>query len=132
MTRITRALALITGLLAAWTLLFAGPAAAEDEGKAKFLEYKCNKCHAVESQGIEVLAGDDAEEEEDEWAEEGEEEIDPPDLSNAGADFESPDEITEWIKKKAERNGRLHKSKLRAPKKDIDAIAAWVFALRKE
>ena len=131
MTNISRTIALIGGLLSAWLLLFAGPAGAEDEGKAKFLEYKCNKCHAVESQGIEVLAGDD-EEEVDEWAEEGEEEIDPPDLSNAGPDFESPDEITEWIKKKSERNGRLHKSKLRAPKKDIDAIAAWVFSLRKE
>lgn len=114
-------------------LLGADPAAAADDGKATFLEYKCNKCHSVESQSIEVLIpGDDEEEEEDEWAEEGEEEIDPPDLSNAGNDFENSDEIAAWIQKKLEREGRMHQSKFRGPKKDLQLIANWVLSLRKE
>lgn len=124
MTR--RGLAFLILLLAA--LLPATLAGAEEaKGKQAFVAAKCNRCHAIESQSIKVLApeeGDEADE-----AEEGA--TKPPDLSNAGADFKKSSEIEAWLTKKLERDGKKHRSMFRGTPADLKVLSEWLMTLKK-
>lgn len=124
MTR--RAIAfLILSLAASLLATTAGAEAAK--GKEIFLAAKCNKCHAIESQSITVLAPEEGDEAEEADADAKK----PPDLSNAGAAFKKASEIEAWVTKKLEREGKKHRSMYRGTPADLKALSEWLMTLKK-
>ncbi len=123
MTRIGFLLLFLATLVApaAW----ASPAPADAaKGKKLFLDAKCNKCHPVQSQAIEVVTVGGALDEEEE------DEIKPPDLSNVAARFKSAAEVQAWITKTSERDGRKHQAVYRGSEEDLRTLVAWLLTLK--
>lgn len=104
------ALILLLGLVVLLT-----PAAANaQDGKAAFLENKCNVCHTVESQEVEKtskMAG--------------------PDLSDAGNMVESADWLKGFLMKENETEAGKHKKTWSGTDEQLQAIIDWVMGLKK-
>ncbi len=92
------------------------------DGKALFLSFECNECHAVKSHGIEPL----------------EELKDPKDLSKVGAERDR-DWIVGWLtrkitktKKRADGQEKTiqHKKKWKGTDAERDAIISWLLTLK--
>lgn len=110
-----RALAVLAALS-----LGASPATASDaDGKAIFLQNKCNTCHTVESQAIAQLAADEEDDAEK-----------PKDLSNVGATRKA-DWIKDWLTKKVEVDGKTHRKRFGGPPAELDVLATWLAGLKK-
>jgi len=104
------ALILLLGLVVLLT-----PAAANaQDGKAAFLENRCNVCHTVESQEVEKtskMAG--------------------PDLSDAGNMVESADWLRGFLMKENETEAGKHKKTWSGTDEQLQAIINWLMGLKK-
>jgi cytochrome c551/c552 len=87
-------------------------------GKALFEQYKCNKCHAIESQGIAR----------DGKPPEGKQ---PPDLSDVGSKHKA-DWIQKWLMKEEEQNGKKHIKKFSGSEDELKTVATWLAGLHKK
>jgi hypothetical protein len=90
---------------------------AEAPGQKVFTEYKCNKCHTVDSAKIartkEPKKGDK----------------EPPDLSGVGAKHERS-WIEGYIQKQQEKDGKKHKVKFRGDANETKALLDWLTSLK--
>ena len=87
-------------------------------GKTLFEQYKCNKCHTIESQGIAR----------DGKPPEGKQ---PPDLSDVGTRHKS-DWIQKWLLKEEEQNGKKHIKKFSGSEDELKTVATWLASLHKK
>jgi hypothetical protein len=108
--------------------------AANAAGKKVFLDNKCNKCHAMKSQGIQALPKAEDADEGDKDADAGEK-IEPPDLSKLDDAFlksaGTPDEsLKKWLKKEVEvtykGKARKHKKQFNGSDADLTAIVQFL------
>lgn len=88
-------------------------------GKAIFEQYKCLKCHSIESQGIQR----------DGKAPEGG--TKPPDLSDVGNRHKS-DWIQKWLLKEEEQHGKKHIKKFNGTEDELKTLATWLGGLKKK
>ena len=88
-------------------------------GKAIFEQYKCMKCHTIESQGIQR----------DGKAPEGG--TKPPDLSDVGNRHKS-DWIQKWLLKEEEQHGKKHIKKFSGSDDELKTLATWLGGLKKK
>lgn len=109
----------VLAAVAAFSLGAAPASSADADGKAIFLQNKCNMCHTIESQGIAQLAAD----EEDEASK-------PKDLSNVGATRKA-DWIKDWVTKKVEVDGKTHRKRFGGQPAELDVLATWLAGLKK-
>jgi len=100
---------LLLALAVVWT-----PAAANaQDGKAAFLENRCNVCHTVESQQIEKtskMAGTD--------------------LSNAGNMVESAEWLKGYLLKENEVESGKHRKTWSGSDEQLEAIIGWLMGLK--
>ena len=89
-----------------------------DSGKTLFEKNKCNKCHAIESQGITC----------DGKAPSGKQ---PPDLSDVGSKHKA-DWIERWLMKEEEQNGKKHMKKFGGSEDELKTVATWLASLKKK
>jgi mono/diheme cytochrome c family protein len=104
------------------------PAATEksDPGKDIFLKYKCNSCHSMQAQGIEVKKSDDKEADaEDAEADSAAAQKDPPDLSGVGLERKA-DWISKYLKKQETIDGVKHRKKFRGKSDEMKTLSAWL------
>ena len=114
------------------TLLFAlidfSPAFAGEKWREIFVEQGCLKCHSIKALGITVVESDE-EPVEDEDNGYGEEEINPPDLSDIGLKRDGKF-ITKYLRKKVAVEGRKHKKRFKGTKKELKIIRDWLLTLK--
>jgi mono/diheme cytochrome c family protein len=103
--------------LSAGTLTSAGTLKPNANGKAIFDQFKCAKCHTIESQGIK-LGGP---------APEGKT---PPDLSKAGAKHDA-NWISKWLLKEEELNGKKHVKRFTGSDDELKTLSTWLAGLKK-
>ena len=111
MGSIGRGLAL--GCVLAWTS-GAAPANAGDEGKQAFLSNKCNRCHAVVSQGITL----DAKSKKERGS----------DLGQVGAALDA-DWLRRYIRKQIQLEGKDHAVAWKGSDAELEALIAWLDGL---
>ena len=109
--------------------LVAGVALAQDkpaarDGKAVFLENKCNTCHTIQSAGVEKKKATTAEE-----GEEKKSDKKPPDLSGVGLE-RKPEWIAAYLMKTESIKGEKHGRKFRGPEADLKLVSAWLSSLK--
>lgn len=120
----------VTILLSLLGLLWIfAPRSEAADGKAMFVEYKCNECHAMAAEGIEVVEAEDAEEEDPFGfgaAEEEEEEEEADDLSNVGSQRDA-EWIAAYLKKKVENDdGKKHRKRFKGSDDALRVLSAWL------
>jgi mono/diheme cytochrome c family protein len=109
---------LFLALLATVGLLLAAmvtaAAAAPADGKAVFLDAKCNMCHSIDSQAIEkkLKSGKGK------------------DLSNVGAERD-PAWLQKWIKKEVDLDGKKHEKAWKGTDAELDTLVKWLAGLKK-
>ena len=108
-----RRLGTLVLLLALAALLNPATANAQD-GKAAFLENKCNVCHSIESQEIEKTT-----------------KMVAPDLSDAGNMVESAEWLKGFLLKENETDAGAHKKTWGGSDEQLDAIVNWLVTLKK-
>lgn len=86
---------------------FAAPALAAD-GKAVFLDKKCNKCHTVSSASIEKTS-----------------KLKGPDLTTEAISGDAK-VLKAYLKKVETINGKKHGTAFTGSDEDLDAVIAWV------
>jgi len=122
--------------------LAAAPADAADEadeaeGKRLYVEYECNKCHAMASKDIELIEMEEDEEEDDGWGDDPfyddveEEEEEAEDLSGVGLEW-NQDDLMDWLMKKLEKDGDTHRKKFKGTKKELKKLTAWLVTCKDE
>jgi mono/diheme cytochrome c family protein len=99
------------------------PAAAPKDGKAIFLENKCNTCHTIQAAGIEKrkAAGAEAEEAKEKSK------VKPPDLSSVGLERKA-DWIGKFMMKTEAIKGEKHPRKFRGTEPELKVLASWLEA----
>lgn len=102
----------------------AGARKAKD-GKAIFLENKCQSCHAIESQGLarKKLEGDE------EKGAEGSKK--PPDLSNVGSAHDAA-WMARFLMKLESKDREKHRRKFKGGEADLKTLTAWLATLKPE
>lgn len=118
--------------LALWAfVLLMAPEARAADGKTLYVESGCAKCHSLLAEGIEVSGDDEAEEEEDPFADPSEEEKEPSDLSGLGKTWEhdGADGLQKWLMKRLEIDGEKHKKRFKGSKSDLEELTAWLMTL---
>jgi len=115
--------------LGAGLVLAAGVALAQDkpaarDGKAVFLENKCNTCHTVQSAAIEKKKATTAEAKEEKKSDKK-----PPDLSGVGLE-RKPEWIAAYLMKTESIKGEKHERKFRGPEADLKLVSAWLSSLK--
>jgi hypothetical protein len=100
--------------------------ASADE-KAKFVDQKCNKCHAISAAGIELAKGGDEEEEDGEA---------PPDLSHTGK-YHDVAFIKAFLMKTADhvphdgvKVTKKHSKKFKGTDEELTAMATWLASFK--
>jgi mono/diheme cytochrome c family protein len=88
---------------------------ADGDGKAAFLENKCNTCHSVDSQEIAKKS----------------EKMKGPDLSNAGNDAKDAAWLKGFLLKEIEKEDKAHKKAWKGTDEQLDAIVEWLMSLKK-
>ena len=91
--------------------------AANSDGKSIFKANKCDKCHSIESQGIELNGKPPGKT--------------PPDLSGVGLKHKAG-WIKDWLLKDEELNGKKHLKKWTGSDDDLTTISAWLAAQKKK
>ena len=109
--------------------LAAGFAGAQDktaarDGKAIFVENKCNTCHTVQVAGVEKKKAATAES-----AEEKKSDRKPPDLSATGLE-RKPEWIAAYLMKTEAIKGEKHSRKFRGTAADLKVVSAWLSTLK--
>jgi cytochrome c2 len=104
-------------VLAAGVLMSATTTSNKDTGKSIFLDNKCNKCHSIETQGVERV-GD---------APPGGKL--PPDLSGVGLKHD-PEWMTKWLHKEVEQNGKKHMKKFGGSDDELKTLTTWLATLK--
>ncbi len=99
-------------LTAAFAVLASMAAAAD--GKALFLEKKCNQCHTVDSQSIAKTS----------------EKMKGVDLSNASALIESKDWAKSFLKREVKKDDKNHQREFKGTDEELDAIVSWLMTLK--
>lgn len=115
-----------SGLALAALALTGAEAADAIPGKEIFLKNKCQQCHTIQAIGI---AKEEGAEEEEEEAVEGEEKIEPGDLSGVGKEH-TAEWIIRWEKKLEKKKGRKHKKKWKGSESDLKVMADWLATLK--
>ena len=92
--------------------------ASSSDGKSIFRDNKCDKCHTIESQGIERNGA----------AAPGKL---PPDLSGVGLKHNA-DWIKGWLLKTEEQNGKKHLKKWSGDDDELATISKWLAAQKKK
>lgn len=85
------------------------------DGKALFLENKCNLCHTIDSQGIAKTS----------------EKMKAPDLSNASGLVESADWLKSFLKKEVKKDDKNHQREFKGTGEELDAVVQWLMTLKK-
>jgi mono/diheme cytochrome c family protein len=93
---------------------FSSPVGAAD-GKAVFLEMKCNLCHTIDSQGIAKTS----------------EKMKAPDLSNAAGLVESADWLKSFMKREVKKDDKNHQREFKGTDEELDAVVQWLMTLKK-
>ena len=88
------------------------------DGKTLFVDNKCNKCHTITSQGIELSGNPPAGKL-------------PPDLSGVGLKHNA-DWIKGWLMKEEELNGKKHLKKWSGSEADLATESKWLASLKKK
>ena len=108
-----------TGRIAlCWTIALCAaalPASAQDAGKEAFLENNCNRCHSVESQGIEATSRSSRGR--------------GPDLGNIG-ETRDAEWLAKYIEREVQADGRDHPMAWRGGDEGLQAIATWLASLK--
>jgi cytochrome c551/c552 len=91
-----------------------GSAAAAADGKAVFLEKKCNTCHSVDSQSIVKTS----------------EKMKGPDLSNAASLVESADWAKSFLKREVKKDDKNHQREFNGTDEELSAIVDWLMTLK--
>jgi mono/diheme cytochrome c family protein len=117
----------LSALACAWLV---GAAVAQDnaatgakDGKALFLDAKCNTCHTLKAAGIEkrkAAAADPAEAKEKEKSDKK-----PPDLSSVGLDRKA-DWMGKYLMKLEAIRGDKHSRKFRGTDAELKTVTAWL------
>lgn len=84
------------------------PAALAADGKAVFLEKKCNKCHAVSSAAVEKTS-----------------KLKAPDLTTEAISGDAK-VLKAYLKKAETINGKKHSTAFTGTDEELDAVVAWV------
>lgn len=106
-------------------LTSAALAGEDPPGKKAFLRNKCQQCHTIDALNISKVEG-----EEEEEAVEGEEKVDPPDLSGAGKE-RTAEWHAKWLKKEEKtKKGRKHKKKFKGTAEELTVLSAWLATLK--
>jgi cytochrome c2 len=92
--------------------------ASASDGKSVFKDNKCDKCHTMESQGIDRNGA----------APPGKQ---PPDLSGVGLKHNA-DWIKGWLLKTEEQNGKKHLKKWTGSDDELATITKWLAAQKKK
>jgi cytochrome c2 len=92
--------------------------AAASDGKSVFKDNKCDKCHTIESQGLERSGAA------------GPGKL-PPDLSGVGLRHNA-DWIKGWLLKTEEQNGKKHLKKWTGSDDDLATITKWLSIQKKK
>lgn len=85
------------------------------DGKALFLDKKCNLCHTIDSQGIVKTS----------------EKMKAPDLSNASGLVESADWLKSFLKKEVKKDDKGHQREFKGTDGELDAVVQWLMTLKK-
>lgn len=109
--------------------LVAGAAVAQDkpaarDGKAIFVENKCNTCHTVQVAGVEKKKAATAD-----AADEKKSDRKPPDLSGTGLE-RKPEWIAAYLMKTEAIKGEKHSRKFRGNAADLKVVSAWLSTLK--
>jgi mono/diheme cytochrome c family protein len=109
-------------------VLVAGVAVAQDktaarDGKAIFVENKCNTCHTVQVAGVEKKKAATAD------ADEKKSDRKPPDLSGTGLE-RKPEWIAAYLMKTEAIKGEKHSRKFRGSEADLKVVSAWLSTLK--
>lgn len=114
--------------VAVFLLVF--PAHAGEAGKKIFIEYECISCHSVSAYGMSIVKSENGEEEEDDWGDDGEEAIEPPDLSNVGTKHDKKF-LSKYLRKKVDIKGVKHKKRFKGEKAERKELVIWLSTLTK-
>ena len=88
------------------------------DAKSLFKANKCDKCHTVESQGVERNGAPPPGKT-------------PPDLSGVGLKHNA-DWIKGWLMKEEELNGKKHLKKWTGSDDDLETVSKWLAAQKKK
>jgi mono/diheme cytochrome c family protein len=89
------------------------------DGKSLFIDNKCNQCHTIQSQGIELVGKPPSGNV-------------PPDLSGTGLKHK-PDWFSGWLMKEEENtDGKMHLKKWKGSEEDLKTISKWLSSLKKK
>ncbi len=99
----------------------------KNPAKKIFLKNRCNECHSILSEKIGKKEDDNVDDELTE--EEGEEEVDPPDLSDIGTKKDA-EWMQKWLRKKVKLDGHKHKRRFKGSKKDLKVLTEWLETLK--
>jgi mono/diheme cytochrome c family protein len=88
--------------------------AAGADGKALFLEKKCNTCHSVDSQSIPKTSKT----------------MKGVDLSNASALVESADWAKSFLKREVKKDDKNHQREFKGTDEELNAIVDWLMTLK--
>lgn len=116
-TRRASTLILISVAVAAATAFAEQTAAPAKDGKAIYLENKCNTCHSLQALKIEKKQG----------AEEAksDEKVKPPDLSSVGLERKA-DWMAKFLLKKETIDGKKHSKLFKGSEADLKVLTAWL------
>ncbi len=95
-----------------------GNLASGSSGKGVFKDNKCDKCHTIESQGIERNGAPGPGKQ-------------PPDLSGVGLRHNA-DWIKGWLLKTEEQNGKKHLKKWTGTDDELATITTWLAVQKKK
>lgn len=84
-------------------------------GKDIFVNSKCNTCHAIKSQGITSKQADKY-----------------PDLSNVGNVDITPENLTKYLNKEFDINGKKHPVKFKGTEDELKTLVGWLLTLKTE
>ena len=101
-------------LLAAIVSTSLASAVAAADGKALFVEKKCNMCHSVDSQSIAKTSKT----------------MKGPDLSNASALVESADWAKSFLKREVKKDDKNHQREFTGTDEELNAIVDWLMTLK--
>ena len=110
--RATTWMAGVSGI-ALWAV--ATTAVAQDAGKEAFLSNDCNRCHAIESEGIEATAKSKR--------------VRGPDLSTIGESRDA-DWLAKYIEKEVQANDKDHPVVWKGTDEELAALANWLASLK--
>jgi mono/diheme cytochrome c family protein len=110
MTEFRISLLVMAGIVA---IALSTPLEAAD-GKAVFLEKKCNMCHSIDSQSIQKTS----------------EKMKAPDLSNASTLVESGDWLKDFLTRKVQKDNKNHMREFKGTDEELGAVVDWILTLK--